>query len=572
MILNRITSLSPGNRLILDLSIIFLFAILIVVPIYLYGIPGGPDMYQHLQFAQTFYESFKSGEFFPSWAANPNNGYGDVSVRFYPPLTYYLFVLFRSLAGNWFDGTCLLIVFLFFIGSVGVYFWSREWFSENASLAGALIYAIIPHHTNQIYQASFIAEFTAASILPFCFLFVNRICRRGKFADCCGLSLAFSLLLLTHLPTTIMSAFILVIYSLLSLKRDSLIQSLLKLSASVSVSLLLSSFYWVRMITELNFVQHNSEAYSTNYFSYKSHFIFLDFIEKVGDLSFLPIDLRILLTLVVLTPCLIIYFIKLKNKTAPRLNNVLVITFLSLFMATSLSSIFWEYIPLFQKIQFPWRWLIFFCFGSAVIVSSVFDDILAFLRTPKRPLAILAIGLFCILPIYFLGASIQHPFYYPKDYFNTVIERFKSGPSNDCWWTTWAANLKDKPFDINPRKLPAQLSDRVVLNDRAFEIQKWEATERDFTIKAGEGGQAAVATMYYPYWKVQVNEKSVEMTPNEGGMMSFPVPAEESKVKIYFQEPPRVIISYYVSGAAWILFIAILFFQMIKRVKNPTNI
>src|SRR5262249_16245863 len=159
---------------------------LITLPVLLFGVPKGNDLPQHYQFAVTFYDGAKEGIFFPSWSADVNSGFGDVGVRFYPPLSYYILDFFRGLLGNWFYARVSTFCFWFFLGGAGVYFWAREWFSQTASLAAAIAYIFIPYHANEIYNAFTYAEFAAAAILPFCFLFVTRVCNRGRIGNCFG--------------------------------------------------------------------------------------------------------------------------------------------------------------------------------------------------------------------------------------------------------------------------------------------------------------------------------------------------------------------------------------------------
>ena len=65
----------------------------------------------------------------------------------------------------------------------------------NASLFGAAVYTIAPYHVNQIYNAFTYAEFAAAGVLPFCFLFAERICKRRDWISSVGFAISFALLL-----------------------------------------------------------------------------------------------------------------------------------------------------------------------------------------------------------------------------------------------------------------------------------------------------------------------------------------------------------------------------------------
>ena len=87
------------SRQFIYLLLIFLISGLMVLPIYWLGIPRGNDLPQHYQFALTFQESLQNGIFYPSWSAASNFGYGDVGIRFYPPLAYYVLVFFEWITG-----------------------------------------------------------------------------------------------------------------------------------------------------------------------------------------------------------------------------------------------------------------------------------------------------------------------------------------------------------------------------------------------------------------------------------------------------------------------------------------
>src|SRR6266536_3500833 len=84
----------------------------VVVPAILSGIPRNYDLANHYHFAIPFYESLRQANLYPGWLASSNLGYGDVAVRFYPPALYYLLAGGRTIAGNWYAGTLLVVTFL----------------------------------------------------------------------------------------------------------------------------------------------------------------------------------------------------------------------------------------------------------------------------------------------------------------------------------------------------------------------------------------------------------------------------------------------------------------------------
>lgn len=575
---DSISKFSPRKRLAFDSGIIFLFSLLVCLPILLDGIPSSMDIPQQYQMAQSFYDSILNGEFYPSWANQPNYGYGDVSVRFYPPLTYYILSFFRFLVGNWFDASCLFFISLFFVSGLGVYLFAKERFSATASLVAAIVYIWLPYHVMQIYIGGLFAEFTAAAIMPFCLLFVNRVCEKGRLIDICGLALFFGLILITHLPTTVIASLSLFVYSLFTLRKANFFQSVGKLGVSVFLSFLMSSFYLVRMITELDYVKHSGDAFSTGNYSYKTQFVFsyyFPFLDVTQTSAFASFNVMAILAFGILLPGLIYYYRQSKRNEISSLANVIAMTFFGLIMATPISLVVWEMFPLLQKIQFPFRWLTVFTLGTAILSAASFSLALEYYKTPKRYLSIIIFGLLFISMPYNYGKMMNPYVTYPRFFLNSLTNGFKSQPSYECWWTTWAQKSEDERVKHKTPR-PDFLPDKVSVNERTFEVKTWNATERIFTINEGQSGKGFVATLYYPHWKATINGRPVEVTAGETGLISFPVPAEKSEVRLFFQEPSHVIKTYYLSGFAWFFLFILLLGGSYKVFKsqpsNPLNV
>ena len=102
------------------LLILALFVFLLVFPVFYFGIPNGYDLPQHYQFAFTYLESIKSGNFLPGWSPSENYGFGGIGIRFYPPLAHYSLALTQLLINDWYVTSWLNILFWMLLGSVGI--------------------------------------------------------------------------------------------------------------------------------------------------------------------------------------------------------------------------------------------------------------------------------------------------------------------------------------------------------------------------------------------------------------------------------------------------------------------
>ena len=76
-------------------------------------------MAEHYQFAVTAHDSLVSGQIYPSIAGTMNHGLGDVSFRFYPPLSYYVLASVYLLIHDWYISSLFSFFFGVFCGRNG---------------------------------------------------------------------------------------------------------------------------------------------------------------------------------------------------------------------------------------------------------------------------------------------------------------------------------------------------------------------------------------------------------------------------------------------------------------------
>ncbi len=535
-------------RLRLDIFLLLCISAAIVLPIYFNGIPNGNDLPQHYQFALTYKAAVADGSIYPGWSADSNSGYGDVGIRFYPPFSYYCLVAAEAVTGNWYDASVLMFGLWFFIGGSGVYLWARESFSPNASLLAAACYIVAPYHVNQIFNAFTYAEFAAASILPFCFLFVTRICRHGRKIDILLLGLSYALLVLTHLPMTVIGSICLLAYSIASLRIDR-IRTIFRLGASVGLGLLASSFYWVRMATELAFVNHSTDTFRSAAYDFHSNFLaaFLyvsprDYDERSLWFS----DLMLLVTLCLFLPGISFVLYRWRRAELEPLKASIITICVAIFFATPLSLPIWEHFVSLQQIQFPWRWLAAISLMSCFLAAGTWKIIADAFKSNKRPVAILAAGLLIACCVFTATQIIKPAVYTSRQEFTGRIDSLAHAKSYDCWWPVWA------------QESALEQNEKVLADGRNVHIDEWANLTRTFNIEAGTGQTARIATFYYPNWKAEVNGSPTEIERGADGTINIPIPQKEANIRLFFVEPNLVLVSRSLSLLTWLgLFLGI---------------
>ncbi len=552
--------------------LVFAFVVMSAIP--LFGIPDGRDLSQHLQFAITYYDAIRAGDFFPGWGANENLGFGSVGIRFYPPLTYYLLALTRMVTGNWFDATWINFFFWMFIGSTGVYYWSKEWLSSNYALLAAMIYVAAPYHLSQIYQLMLVAEFAAAGILPFCFLFATRVCRRGRISDVLLLGTSFALLILTHIPTTIIGSIGLLFYSLAMIERSRLGSTLLKLSVSVSLAALATSFHWIKIVTEMLWLNHNGPQYTSGFYDYHAYLfpMIIGAGETYSQRLLALFDITIVLTIILIIPVFISIFAVRRGDSDDgnylKIFRSLAITgTVSLFLLSKLSTPLWESFSILQKLQFPWRWLsVATLVGSLAFAISISFLLKRFGNQNKVILyaalcILILVGLFDLTQNVMLSAPIS------RAKFEAKVAGWKNEGGCQCWWPKSASH-----------KALAQ-KQRVEATGRDVNIQDWNKETRGFEVGDGNPADAHIATFFYPYWEARIDAQNVPIRMGENGEIVIPISRGSHKVVLEFREPPIVDLALVVSIVTWLLLAAAFAFYLfrisisfiIQDLKNGKN-
>ena len=521
---------------------------ILMLPVLFNGIPYGYDLPHHYQCAMTFYEGFLNGDFYPSWSLNRNFGYGGMESRLYPPVSHYSLALAYYFTGDWHIASWLVFLLFTFLGALGIYLWAKEYLPARASLFAGCLYALAPYHLNQLYNTFFFAEFVGSAVLPFSFLFVSRVCRRGKISDVVGLAISLAVLILTHLPLTVIGAICLAIYSLALLKRENFLAQLAKLSGAVALGLAASSFFWTKVLLERDLMA-KTKIYEDPWLDYRFHFLLTpiqnfdgDLLTRIYETSSFYYDLMLLVTVVLVVGCTLPFVIKSKGKDF-KMPGVWILFGASVFLAIPFSRFVWDAVKPLQEVQFPWRWLAIVSITAPMLAAIYVDQFAAWFKTKERPLALIVAGCVLAFATYSASQVIRQAPYIEKREVANYLDKTSTDIGFTFWWTNWT---RQEAFDIK---------EKVVAENRSPQIQKWTATEKEFQISDGNAGKARVAVFYHPNWKATADGAPAAVEPDANGALIITVPAAKTNVKLNFQEPFAVETGRKISIAVWICFL-----------------
>lgn len=537
----------------------FFCAALFVLPVWLYGVPRSNDLAQHYQFAASVEDSLKNSNPYPNWADKENEGYGGVGLRFYPPLGYYVLTFANILVKDWLTASCLSFLFWTTLSAFGFYFLAREFATAKSAFVGAVMYIFAPYHTTELYGSFMYAEFAAAAILPFCFLFLTRILHKNNHSDIFGFALSLTILIYTHLPISVIGSISFAVYVLFALGKKNFLSVAKRLSISLFSVVLAASFQLIKIISELKWINLSSDKYSAvDFYNYRDNFLFA--FKYLGDLdsdihSLWFLDLLLAVTLIFAVPFAVAAYRRNNNEITKKLKSVAALFIFTLFILTPLSIFVWDKLTILQKVQFPWRWLSIFSLMAVVFVSAGFDFAAEFAKTNKRPIFLMLCGVLFIGIAFSVAQVIKQALFIPPNEFKQLTENIISRPNNEEFLTIWT---NKEAFKVKEQ----------IRSSRKSRIIAWEPTRKVFGFDEGNAENVRIAQFYYPYWRAEINGANTEIKAADDGAILITIPNREAIVKLEFIEPASIKISTYISLLSWIFLISAYFLTRFKFDKN----
>lgn len=341
------------------------FGLLAALPAFMTGNVISDDTLNHLILSRHFVDQLVDGELYPRWLAGLNDGLGSPAMFFYGPVPYYITALFRPLAGSDPEGwhQLGLAAGLAIVASGFTAFaWLRLLGNNKAALIGALLYMGAPYHLIvDFYQRFAFAELWSMVWMPLILLFVHALVKEHRRA-LFRLAACYALLIMTHLPMTLLFSIVPPLYALFLSNADARIQVGMRVACAMLLGIGLSAVYLLPALQMQDFAQFNLMKsgrlyYGNNFLFYDNHiypdlFEVLKFQSVIIGGSFLVIVGSYGLGKYLLEPS--------RDRIA---GFWLLVGVVSFFMVLPISRPMWEMFPILQTVQFPVR------FGGVITLS-----------------------------------------------------------------------------------------------------------------------------------------------------------------------------------------------------------
>lgn len=440
----------------------------------------------------------------PRIATHFSFGLGYPMFNYYAPFSYWVTSGFDLVGFDIIASLKLSIVLAIITAFAGMFTLMKQYISYYGSLLSAVVYSVSPYIAVEIFVRGNMAELWFYAIFPWTlYLLKTNTAKRLLLT-----SVVLSFLFTSHNILSLVSVPLVIFFGLLQEKKKHNL-------FSVVAGLLLSSYFLLPAIAELNLVHASNVATITNY---AEHFLCLNQLWTgpwgfagsapgcdADGMSFMLGKANILLGLFGLFCCL--YYLN-KKKLLKKSYDVIFIAILmlgSVFFVTSASSTIWQLTESISSMfQFPWRLVIFVLF-SISFFSGFITTIL-----PKKLvviiIVILSIGVLYTNHEYFYGNTISNNEYNSRflseEYIkNEVAYKVAEYLPTSADYNYW------RSFEENPELVDSN----YILVDKPNQ-EFMELRNDDFYKQVSARAKDSKTTLnihYAPYWKIRVNEQLV---------------------------------------------------------------
>lgn len=516
-----------------------------------------------------------AGQLPPRWMPDAAYGLGYPFWNYYSPLAYGLPGAIVVLGGGFVGAIKITGLLCFLAAAGGAYRLGREtWDSRAAGFLASAAYTFAPYHLVNVYvRGDALAELAAYAVFPWVLVALDHAVRRRSAGATAGLALVTALLLVSHNISALLFAPVVLAYALWRLwvsprglsrrsrprsappgipageaiacpsRRTVLPAAVLRGMASaerrlwpwrprgrtvgalaVVGGLLLGAGLAAWFVLPAAFLERDAVQLgenTTGYFHYANHFRSLDLVDlrplfnyAVDDAAGAPTRVglvQLLLALLGLVAGLV------GSRGSPRRGAIgfwAAVALLTTLMITPLSKPLWDFLPLLDFAQFPWRWLSVQALALAMLTGLLVAQNQRALW--RWPLALVAAAVLALAGMADLRVETL-----PVDQVTrndlTTYEVFTGNIGSTVRSEYLPAAVAERPRSGPGAILGHAGSPRVTGGAGTLEaatLISHQAASQDWQIKLAGGQPATVAfpTLWFPGWTASINGGSPRPT------------------------------------------------------------
>jgi hypothetical protein len=568
--------------------ILLLYGMVLTLPAIRPGFVFGDDTLAHLVWSRHFVDQLWAGDLYPRWLYDMNTGLGSPVFQFYGPVPYYFTALFRPLLSHdpegWHQlglGASLAVI----ASGFTAYAWLGRLAGRRAALIGAVLYMGAPYHLAiDLYQRFAFTELWGFVWMPLVMLFAGASMRGGQ-AALAGLSLSYALLIMTHLPTTLLFSWVPLAYALWMAEPGDRSGPFVRVAGGMLLGIGLSAIYLVPAMTTQQYVQF--DIMKSGHFDVANNFLFSGaYINAVMETVSHRAGLITLASAALVLLAMLVGGLRKNCGFARERLFWGAVGALAVFMMLPPSEPVWRLIPSLQFVQFPWRINTVLTVACSVLVALAVGTVLH--RESKFQAALLlgaTLGL--LLPsILALGNHLVLAREMNPPSLDRLVERL-GADYPDLAMRLIAAKHSSSEY-LLPRWLPRDQKESSRLMDVSItapprgavhftqgpaqiHITRWQPPHIELAVTTGVETRINLRQYFYPGWVARLDGSPTRLQARPSrpdGLLQIQVPPGTHRVLIAREDLPEERAGQVISGISLALFVFIVHWPLRRKIHD----
>ena len=539
------------SKTLIHISALFLATAILSIIIFKNGYPVGYDYKNQIIAYESVSKHILEGDIYPRWLADINKGYGGTNLYFYPPFIYYSGLLIDLITVlSLPTGTILSLnsFLLLFLSGISFYIFARGLSTPNISMAASILYILLPYHSwFEIYERNATAELSSYIWIPLIFHCINKPSLLKQVKYKVTLTLSYSLLIMSHLPTAVFSSIFFLIYIILkSLSVEDTKERVRYVLASGAFFILGLGIAGIYLYPAISLLENtNSEYLWKGYYEYENWFLWFG---RTCPITLTCNNLFIIGLMQITVPLIILLIFNRQKSFNIETKNYLLLAFLCFILMTPYSKFLWEILPPLHKIQFPWRMLVMSDFLFTAISLTIITN-LKIIFQDKKLLLYTAMAA-TALPVIILNIHIAN---YVKSTPTPPLHKFQDSIENKMLTEEHVPKNKNLTASFKDLQLSNPAPFITVIDENAkISIISKKPRRIDFTVQAHKNFTLQIRQFYFFGWRVKRDNIDITQKVNlrdakPFGQMEMTLPKGEYLITLVLETLPNEKIGFYLS-------------------------
>ncbi|MBM3283190.1 hypothetical protein FJY90_02955 [Candidatus Gottesmanbacteria bacterium] len=493
----------------------------------------------------------KDGQIPPRWSDYLNHGYGYPLFSYTYPFPFYIGAALRIFHIGQVDAIKIIFVTSMLLSAFFMFLLGKELMGNFAGFISAIFYITAGYRFVNLYVRGSIGESISFALFPLLFFLGLKYTYKPNILYFILCSLTLAILILSHNIMSLVffpSYIVFLIVVSRYYARDIKYYFWRYIMPMIILGLGLSSFFFLPAIFEKQYIVLSKMRLSDLdlHFINLSDYLFSSW--KFGPIPSFKIGWSHIFAGIISIIGIITTSKNDKKRCLPVVLYILVMIFISIFLAHPISSTLW-YIPPLSWLDFPWRLLApmtFFIAFSTVFLSG----------DKTREL----IACFLVVVAVFSGFNLSMPAGYidrPDTYYAT---NDATTTSADELMPVWVINKPGKRYQT-----------KVEIEDGKANVENLNYNSKfiKFKITSESPASVRINTVYFPGWQFMIDQRKIDIDYRKpDGLMRFQIPSGNYTVEGHFLNTPVRIVGNTISFFSFLAVLMFMFFGIWRRIAT----